>query len=328
MKILALFHAYAPIHGAGAEWHAHHLLRGLAARGHDVEVLLSTPSPVGDWEFQGVKVFGWRGKSDPFDHLPADVIVTHLMNTPRATVLAEMQRIPCVHVLHNTFRPSRNWLCRPAVRLAVANSEWMAADYRRRVPEFAGRLVVSRPRSPVAEYATTPGPLVTMVNLFPNKGGQQFWDIAAAMPRTRFLAVIGGYGEQVIPDVTPPNVEIVPNTTNIRDDVLARTRILLMPSDYESWGRIGVEAMCSGIPVIAHPTAGLLESLSDAGTFCDRDDTGAWVAAIRRLSGKRAWAAASAKARARAVELDTADDLDAFCDAVEALAPARRRVVA
>lgn len=323
MRVLGMFHAYPPGHGAGAEWHAHSLLRDLARRGHTVDVLLSHPLQGGDYTFDGVTVHGRRHKSDPFDRLPVDVIVTHLENTPRATLVGEMTGTPVVHLLHNTFDFSRRWLARgPA--LAVFNSDWMARDYAAHVPGFTGRAVTVRPPVAAADYATTPGDRVTIVNLFANKGGAQFWRIATAMPRTRFLAVRGGYGDQVIPDELPRNVDITDNTPRMRDDVYARTRILLMPSEYESWGRVGVEAMCSGIPVIAHPTPGLQESLADAGVFVDRDDTDGWVAAIRRLSRAPAWQAASARASARAAQLDPAADLDAFAAAIQHVAAAPR----
>jgi glycosyltransferase involved in cell wall biosynthesis len=99
-----------------------------------------------------------------------------------------------------------------------------------------------------------------------------------------------------------------------------------MPSAHESWGRVGVEAMTSGIPVIAAPTAGLKESLGDAGVFCDRDDLDAWEQALRRLLDGRRWKAASRKAKARAAELDPAADLDRWCHEVETLARRRLRV--
>lgn len=58
-----------------------------------------------------------------------------------------------------------------------------------------------------------------------------------------------------------------------------------MPSDYESFGRVAVEAACSGIPAIVHPTLGLKESLGDAGIFVDRNNVDGWAEELERLYG-------------------------------------------
>jgi glycosyltransferase involved in cell wall biosynthesis len=326
MRILAMYHAYPPAHGAGAEWDAHTLLRALVKAGHRVDVQLSVAEKVtADYVLDGVNVHAYRDKHDPFRWLDdADVIITHLENTPRATILGEQARVPVIHRLHNTFDATRRWLLAPGASLGVANSEWMAEELRTesRVP-----IVVVRPVVYYNEYVTKPGKAVTIVNLFENKGGAQFWRIVEQMPDVQFLAVRGGYGQQIIPDQVPDNVEVIDNTANMKDDVYARTRILLMPSDYESWGRVGVEAMASGIPVVAHPTRGLKESLGSAGTFVHRDDTAAWVKAIRGLRSPKGWAEASKAAKARVAELDADKDLHTWVSAVEMLAnqnPRRR----
>jgi glycosyltransferase involved in cell wall biosynthesis len=263
-------------------------------------------------------VHPYRDKRDPFQFIPGgvDVIVTHLENTPRATILGDLNDIPVVHLLHNTFEASKQWASRRGVSLLVANSEWMRDDYADWFGEAPMPPVVTvRPPVDFRDYVTTPGDRVTMVNLFDNKGGHQFWRIADAMPDTRFLAVLGGYGEQILPRVLPPNVELVENTPNMRDDVYARTRVLLMPSEYESWGRVGVEAMASGIPVVATPTPGLIESLGSAGIFVDRDNLAGWVDAIRSLTGTT-YLGASTAAWLRARSLDPADDLRLWEDAL------------
>ena len=325
MKVAALLHAYPPPHGAGGEWHAHTLLRHLAGRGHQVRVVLTQPAVwqgSSSWDLDGVTVDAMASKAAVANATSdADVLVTHLESTPRAHAVAEVRGIPCVDMLHNGFTATRGWLSRGRVDLAVANSRWLAAEYA----DAPVPVAVMRPWTPVADYATTPGDRVTLVNLA--KGGDVLWRLAKAMPRTRFLAVEGGYGPQTLPRPAPVNLEVVANTPNVRDDVLARTRILLMPSGYESWGRIGVEAMCAGIPVIAAPTPGLSESLGDAGTFVDRADTDGWVAAIRRLTGKT-WTAASKAAKARAVELDkvAAADHNQAADRIESLVGERVHV--
>lgn len=90
-----------------------------------------------------------------------------------------------------------------------------------------------------------------------------------------------------------------------------------MPSESETWGMAGVEAMCSGIPVIAHPTPGLKESLGDAGIFVDRDDIDGWVEQLVRLDDVREYAAASTAASRRAAELCDRSGPTLFADTIE-----------
>lgn len=323
MKVVALLHAYLPDHGAGAEHHAHTLLSALADRGHDVSVVLSREATwQGDhtWQVGPVQVDGHADKVTLHRHLSgADILVTHLENTARAHAIGKRRKLWTVDLLHNTFPPTVSWLGRDRCDLAIANSEWMARTYTGRSSGVPVR--VMRPLTPVADYATKPGPLVTLSNLYVNKGPHVLWAVAKLLPDVKFLAVKGAYGPQEIPQQVPSNVRLMDNTPQVRDRILARTRIQLMPSGYESWGRMAVEAMCAGIPVIAHPTPGLVESLGPAGVFADRDDPEAWAAAIRWLSDPATWKQQSAAAKARAVELEAVAraDVDDACAAIEEL---------
>lgn len=345
MRALVLAHRYVPRHCAGAETMLHAMVTALARRGHEVTVTLSAQA--GDpYDIDGVQVYPTRTKRDVFDHLHgADVLITHLMNTPRAGLLGAWNDCPVVAIHHNGFNITRNAIVMPGARtdLVVVNSEWMAADLAawfqaRGIPERQPRTIIVRPTVNPVDYATTPGDCVTLVNLRRMEGGEQpheqmgkgsetFWASAERMPRTRFLGVTGAYGGQDIREL--PNVEVLSHVAaeHMRDKVYARTRILLMPSSYESWGRAGTEALCSGIPVIAHPTVGLLESLGDAGTFVDRDDIDGWVAAIRALSKPKSYVRASARALARAAELEAHRGADEalWVESVEQVAAIRRR---
>ncbi len=331
MRLLALLHAYPPHPTAGAEWMVHTMLRAAVERGHEVDVVLSNPAPGGSYELNGVRVHPFRSKNDPFDFTDrSDAIITHLENTQRASTIGQMRGLPTVHVLHNTFTQTRGWLRKGHPSLVVYNSQWMRHDYESWLSSIRHPLppaVVVRPPVLADEYATKHGDRVTLINLYPPKGSATFWALAQRMPDVKFLAVVGGYGDQDIRDGVP-NVEVVPNVpgSRMRDEVYARTKLLLVPSEYESWGRAGVEAMTSGIPVIAHPTPGLLESLGDAGTFVDRDDIDGWERQIRRLLAPRAYGAASKRARARSAELDPAEDLQRWCTAAEQLSEQRGRL--
>lgn len=326
-----MLHAYPPAHNAGAEWAAHSLLRELACRGHEVDVLLSDrQSADAAYDIDGVHVHPYRDKADPSRWMRgegrAQAIVTHLENTARASVLGEMNRIPVVHLLHNTFEKSKSWLVKGSPSLVVYNTAWMKADaeawwrvHRGDRPMPWG--ITVHPPVSVEDYQATPGDRITLINLTEEKGAKVFYALAARMPRRKFLGVIGGYGHQLIRDDLP-NVEIVPHTPGDRmaKDVYARTRVLLAPSSYESYGRVAVEAMCSGIPVVAHPTPGLMESLGEAGVFADRDDIDAWEAAVKRLFSPKVYPQASKAAAARAAGLDPAAELDLWATAMEGVA--------
>ncbi|WP_411140251.1 glycosyltransferase family 4 protein [Streptomyces sp. x-80] len=303
----------------------HSMLRALAERGHDVRVHLFRRAALADrYALQGVQVWPapLASRTPAALAAGADVLVSHLEGVPYVKEAAACGRIPVVSICHNTY--SQTFEEASGVGLAVYNSRWMLetaekwyADSDAPAPE---RALVVRPPVFAAEYRTTPGDRVTLVNLNANKGGEIFWELAERMPDVDFLGVRGSYGDQVVRQA--PNVEVVPHIpgSGMRAAVYGRTRILLALSDYESWGRVAAEAAASGIPTIAHPTPGLTECLGPAGTFADRDDLEAIEAHIRRLLRPRAWAAASKRALARSAELDPAAELDAWCRAVEEVA--------
>lgn len=298
MSVAAVFHRYPPSHGAGAEWMAHALLRELAARGHTVRVFCSH-GITDTGTLDGVHVARWRGH---VDLAGADVVVTHLDRTRDAVWAARVVGLPVVHLLHNHRQLRFHGVAPADADLVVANSHWMAESYG----WWPGRLEVVHPPVDVDDYATTRRieDRVTLVNLSAAKGGPLFWTLADRMPHRRFLAVVGAYAFQEVRRA-PSNVMVLGNTPRMRDDVYALTKVLLIPSSYESWGRVGIEAACSGIPTVAHPTPGLVESLGTAAVWADRDDPDQWVDAIDLLfDDPEEYSRLSALAYTRARDLD------------------------
>jgi hypothetical protein len=292
------------------------------ARGHEATVWLSQLAEHdAPYDLDGVHIVPLAVGADfPFAAARASVLISHLENVPHAAALARGHGRPLIVVCHNTFDLTWQPMAEGSATLAVLNSQWMLAKAE---AAFEGgrcrpdRMLVVHPPVHAAEYRTRPGDCITLVNCTLSKGAGVLAELAERMPDRKFLAVRGGYGEQRPPDL--PNVLVLDHMDgkDMRDAVYARTRILLMPSDYESWGRVGVEAMASGIPVVAHPTEGLLESLSGAGIFADRTDVDVWQEAIERLDDKDAYKDAARAARNRSKALDPVADLAAWCAAVE-----------
>ncbi|WP_435260445.1 glycosyltransferase family 4 protein [Streptomyces sp. 1222.5] len=332
MSVVARVYGYPPDHNAGSEWMLHSMLRPLAERGHRVEVWLSHPGKTDKaYEIDGVRVVPFQeGLEFSARARCADVLVSHYENVPLVAGLARDGRIPVAVICHDNFPATFHHAA--GADLVVYNSEWIRRDgeifYARYPPEFLPqRTIVVRPPVIADEYRTRPGDCATLVNLNADKGGELFWQIAAWTPQWKFLGVRGAYGQQVMPPPRLPNCEVLDSVPGqrMREHVYARSRVMLMPSLYESWGRVAVEAFASGIPVIAHPTPGLVESLGEAGIFAYRDDPNAWINALASLQDPDTWTRASRRALARSDELSAAPDLDLWCDAVEALAPPLRR---
>ncbi|GAA1951062.1 glycosyltransferase family 4 protein [Kitasatospora viridis] len=303
----------------------HVLLRSLAVRGHDVRVWTARCMP-GDAPrvIDGVRAAPiTEAAAFEADVREADVVVSQNDEVPAAAESARRHGKPFVVTCHLPAVRSRQFTDLPGhTALAVVNSYHMLEVAQEHFARRGGPDQVVVVRGPVfaEQYATVPGDRVTLVNLNAGKGGELFWALAERLPAVRFLGVRGAYGTQVVREA--PNVEVLDHMPSqlMRDHVYARTRVLLVPTDHEAWSRSGVEAMASGIPVLAHPSPGVRESLGGAGVFADRQDLGAWERALVELLAPENWQRASHKARERSAELDPAAELAGWVAAVERLA--------
>jgi glycosyltransferase involved in cell wall biosynthesis len=293
----------------------HHMNRYLISQGHEVRVLLwmSSHAKIDSvYVYDGVDVF------PPDQYITetlfrwADVVVTHLDYTQQTIGLARVWKKPVVHLVHNyTSYGAIKMSDRP--QYIVYNSE--AA---REVLNYDHDGIVVHPPCDWRVYDTNkdtePNAFVTLINLDGNKGGKILREIAERMPDKKFLGVKGSYSEpwdEGQHTDQPPNVTIMENTPHIMR-AYEQTRVLIMPSKFESWGRTATEAMCSGIPVICNPTAGLKENCGSAGIYIDRDDIDGWVKAIKRLDDVKEYRKWSKKAKDRSRELDPKKELEAF----------------
>lgn len=331
MQILAMTHGYVPDTPAGAETALHNLLRAAVDAGHTVDVQLSENRRAGavPYVVDGVTVHPYLDTGGPFrwigtaDRHPA-VLVGQLQNINRAAALGAAYRIPVVHVVHNNMDHTRHAIRVGPSDLVVYNTEWVRDSITGWLDDFElarpRREMVVHPPVRVDEFRQAkPGDRITLVNLNDHKGSPVFYELARRMPDRRFLAVVGSHGEQIISAL--PNVDIIGpiNPAEMADKVYARTKVLLMPSAYESYGLAAIEASAGGIPVLASHAPGLREALGDDGTFLDRDDIDGWEAALRKVLSPRGWAAASKRSLAVAARLSTDADLERWVKELEAL---------
>jgi len=72
--------------------------------------------------------------------------------------------------------------------------------------------------------------------------------------------------------------------TKVPEDVYKRTRLLLIPSQYESFGMVAIEASLCGIPVISTALPGIKEATNNRSNYVDSfDDVDMWEMKIREV---------------------------------------------
>jgi glycosyltransferase involved in cell wall biosynthesis len=209
----------------------------------------------------------------------------------------------------------------------------MEPQYRKNIKPWPLQIVKTetvRPilhREKVCFEGGPQGDRITLINANMNKGVHQFLGLARMMPDHKFLGILPYYGEKNVPP-SPDNVEWIPFQNDIRD-VLKRTRILLVPSYYESFGRVAVEAMINGIPVIyskpatssIYPggsTEGLDDWIKPVGVGLNRDATQEWADAVRALDDPEAYAQKSEASRAHIEAMNLFGEGTRIAELVEA----------
>lgn len=311
----------------------HHIFKYLISKGHQCRVCLHHASRYNikqDYTYEGVEVIIGKVCGQVGTYEWADIVLTHLDLTQFSIIMAREAKRPLVHFVHNDI-PYQS-IQQSDYRTYIAyNSQWI----KDKIGYPQQGIVIHPPCNRDFYSAETKGEYITLVSLNERKGGYKLLEIARAMPDKKFIGVIGSYdnpgpmalGQMEIVNqlMQLPNVEIVPNTPDIMA-TYRRTKILIMPSDYESWGRTATEVMCSGIPVICTPTPGLKENCNYAGIFVGSEledvkpgqacvDTGSvedWVKAIRSLDNPKEYEKYSLLCRQRAAELDPVKELEAF----------------
>jgi hypothetical protein len=306
-RIGALVHFYVNWRSAGSETVLHNILRHLVEQGHEVTAYVTAaPRSAEEMSYEGVRLVPVRSAMHGISKLRTwqpQVTFTHHENAVTTLQMRQRIRSRVFFLTHNDMSITEMPL-KMKPDFVVWNSEWVRASLTDRLP-VAGRLQGMVMHPPLAwqdHVVGSPDAIlsrgaITLVNHNAHKGAHVLFGLAEMMPERRFIAVRGGHGEQVPIPRHLTNIEQWAQNPDMRP-VWSNTRLVLMPSVYESYGLVSVEAGVSGIPVLAHPTPGLQEALGGAGFWCDRDDLQAYADTIEWLDEDAMYRHASGMARA------------------------------
>ena len=282
MNIVFFVHAWAGTHNSGAEWTVQHYAKYLHQKGCSIEVILPENQIYPDGEkFGFIKFITGYYSNEFFLALSnADVIFTHLDNTGVAINWARHFKKHLIFLSHNDHD----------YRIVRARQLNISVVYNNKANQknvsggaYPNPSIVCKP--PIfpddVKYNRKHGQNVTLINCNENKGGKILVELAKRLPKIKFLGVLGSYGEQIIDD-TYKNLKYVAQTPDIHL-IYGKSNIILMPSDYESYGRVALEAAINRLPVICTPTDGLKECLGAAGLYFDRNDIDGMAKKIEEL---------------------------------------------
>lgn len=285
----------------GAFFHDVILARALQSRGHSVIFVTTGVKHPRKGVYRGIQFMHYEVAG-------VELARTDLWSTPHNPILAFVRKLneqfekPLVvnmhygedtqhieHCVRNGSWAEFLWFVSEHVKNNVMNTKKISpvfVDIRVFKPAFIEQelALYSPPSRPQ-------GDCITIVNANMLKGLFVFVELAKHFPDRKFLGVRPYYNQIQTPQL--PNIEWIDIQDDIRT-VLSRTRVLLVPSVYESWGRIAFEAMYNGIPVLytkpidqagysSGSTEGMQAWIQDNGFPCERSSPDDWISNLQKL---------------------------------------------
>lgn len=317
LSVIAWYQAWPPWLPIGAEIATAELMERLVKRGHRVVAII----PVAErTEVNGVQIIPHEEVcADPGLRKQlgreADVAICPNFgpDEPNPFLNAALT-LGCpvgVTLHHGGTEPA------PEADFSIANSDWVQAlhgcDVRVHPPVDPHRW-----RAEGDDHR-----LVTLVGTSIQKGWLTLLAVARELTEAPFLAIRNWYASQRADesDDLPPNLVIEgPYQMHRMPTVYGMSRVLLVPSQSESYGRVCVEGMLNGCHIIAADLPGIREACGDVATYLDPVDHPSWVQAIREKLELPPINRASAE-RAAWLEERTNREVDEF---VEFLSSVRR----
>jgi len=332
----------------GAFLHDIDLATELVRRGHQVVFLTIRVPQVG---YSGDTYRGFRYMH--FSAASSFLDTSNIWICPHAPILPDVRKLnsrgynrPIVATCHYdgnytmiTGNSGRNW-----VEMLCFINSIMEVNYRKNIAPWPSQIVRTETIRPIMHrnQIEIPEPFrgdcITLINANENKGVHQFLELAKRMPNRKFLGVRPYYGNMNTPLPLGGNIEWVPFSDDVRT-ILRRTRILLVPSYYESFGRVAVEAMVNGIPVLYSKPAknspypggsieGMQSWIKDAAIQCDRDKPEEWIQAIDSLDNEETYSEWSEKGKTHIDSMELFTEASRIAELVESFSRDHPVVVA
>jgi glycosyltransferase involved in cell wall biosynthesis len=326
MSVVALSHGYPPLWNMGGEVALHRAMT--AVRGEKI-VLTKTKE---EYFFEGVSVkkiaindvLNTRANPIPIaqqlNKLNARVVITqNELSLPGTLAANEIGAISIVNV-HTPPRYGRT--IEHGMRFAdyaIYNTQTAANQWGE-----PNALVLHPPISPLPSETFGNGDAYTLLSSLTNKGVEVVFNLAKNNPDKRFIVVRSpaepthGLANIEEKAAAIPNLELHPRVPP--EEVwkyLEQTRILLVPSRYETYGMSAIEAAGYGIPCVHVDTPHVREGIGEAAVLVPPLDVKATANGIELIESNYEQYSINARSRAEWLEERQLIELERFADFID-----------
>ena len=342
MTVVALSHGYPPLWNMGGEVSLHRSM--VAIKGQRV-VLTNTEA---QYYIDGIQVtqintpdvLNIRANPGPIATQLKDLNARVVIGQNELSVpgVVAANSIGAVSIVNVHTPPKYGKLIRQAVvsaDYAVYNTTTSAKQWGE--PEA---LVLHPPISDLPSNTSTKGDAYTCLSSLRNKGVEVVLYLAEMHPDKRFI-IVRSPAEPThgIPDLEDraarlPNVELHPRVDP--KDVykyLKQTRVLLVPSMYETYGMSAIEAAGYGIPTVHVDTPHVREGIGDAAVLVPALDVERTANGIQLIEKNYDKYSLGARARAEFISKRQREELEKFSEFISTVKkppenPSRKKLVA
>lgn len=319
--IAAFLHGYPPLWSMGGEMSTHRTLR------HVPRSVVFTNTGQ-EYSLDGVRVLPMLEPTvdsirEAAELVEADLLFAHStlsVDTVRAGRRYGTPVLLAVHAPHRFAGDIRRAWSAATVRLY--NTE----EARRGWADNRGWVLHPPVGKPPDEYTPGPRDAFTLTSSLTNKGAGKVLALAERWPDRRFIIVRSPahatHGDPAFFEKAGalPNIEVWPRVhPDDMSRLWAETRVLLVPSKYETYGMSALEAAGYGIPSVHVDTPHVREGIGDAALLLKGHTVENLAAAVEVVeTGYQTWSDA-ARARAEKVWVREQQELGRFADNVAEL---------
>lgn len=329
MKTVALSHGYPPLWNMGGEVALHRAMKAL--RGEKFVLTSTNNKP---YTFEGVSVQQIDTpnvldiNADPgpiakqLIDINADIVVgQNELSYPAVLAAREAGAISVVNV-HTPPKYGRG------IAMAMRETDYAVYNTLTSARQWGepNAFVLHPPINPLPTEYSTNGDAYTLLSSLVNKGVTVVLDLAQRFPNKRFIIVrspaepthgLSDLEERV---ASLPNVELHPRVAP--EDVpfyLKQTRILLVPSRYETYGMSAIEAAGYGIPTVHVDTPHVREGIGDGAVLVPPLDVKATARGISVIEKRYNIYSEAARQKAEWLDKRQKTELEQFADYFESL---------